>query len=191
MQTVVLPASYHHCLLYIEFQSPNLVSGTIIHQCAPSMRICVVQGCIPMGDHDWQRARITQGRPAPGAELTPDYNPLEAGLYHAVSVSKGCYLGQETLSKLVNLDGVKQQLWGLQLSAPAKAGAEISSEGGKVGSVTSVADLGEHGYFGLGYLKSKSRGAQVQLEGELQGFVVFTMKPQIGQTYVHSLPSQS
>lgn len=28
------------------------------------------------------------GRPAPGRELTEDYNPLEAGLYHAVSVNK-------------------------------------------------------------------------------------------------------
>jgi hypothetical protein len=50
------------------------------------------QGCVPMGAEDWERARILLGRPAPGAELTLDFNPLEAGLYSAVSVSKGAPL---------------------------------------------------------------------------------------------------
>ena len=36
----------------------------------------------------------------PGSELTEAVNPLEAGLYHAVSLSKGCYMGQETLAKV-------------------------------------------------------------------------------------------
>ena len=43
-----------------------------------------------------------------------------------VSVGQGCYIGQETLSKLTNLDAVKQQLWGLELSTPANVGNEIS-----------------------------------------------------------------
>jgi folate-binding protein YgfZ len=55
-----------------------------------------------MGEADWERARITQGRPAAGAELTEDYNPYEAGLCHAVSLDKGCYIGQETLAKVNN-----------------------------------------------------------------------------------------
>jgi folate-binding protein YgfZ len=53
-----------------------------------------------MGENDWERARITQGRPAAGTELTEDYNPYEAGLCHAVSLDKGCYIGQETLAKV-------------------------------------------------------------------------------------------
>jgi folate-binding Fe-S cluster repair protein YgfZ len=48
-----------------------------------------LQGCVLMGAEDWERARVLLGRPAPGAELTQDYNPLEAGLYSAVSVNKG------------------------------------------------------------------------------------------------------
>lgn len=63
---------------------------------------CSCQGCVPMGEADWERARITQGRPAAGAELTEDHNPFEAGLCHAVSLSKGCYIGQETLAKVRN-----------------------------------------------------------------------------------------
>jgi folate-binding protein YgfZ len=53
-----------------------------------------------MGDADWERARVTQGRPAAGAELTEQHNPLEAGLCHAVSLDKGCFIGQETLAKV-------------------------------------------------------------------------------------------
>lgn len=33
-----------------------------------------------------------QGRPALDVEITEAYNPLEAGLYHAVSVNKGAGL---------------------------------------------------------------------------------------------------
>lgn len=47
-----------------------------------------------MGSEDWEAARVLEGRPAPGSELTEQYNPLEAGLYRAVSLNKGCYIGQ-------------------------------------------------------------------------------------------------
>ncbi|KAI8474828.1 MAG: hypothetical protein J3K34DRAFT_517910 [Monoraphidium minutum] len=125
------------------------------------------KGCVPCGQEDWERARVTQGRPKAGAELTEDFNPLEAGLYHCVSTNKGCYIGQETISKLNNLDGVKQQLWGLQLSARAAPGDEVRAAGGgaRVGAVTSVVNLLDSGHFGLAYLRCKSKGAQVDLSG--------------------------
>jgi folate-binding protein YgfZ len=80
--------------------------------------------CTPIGEADWQRARVTQGRPAAGAELTLDSNPLEAGLFHAVSVNKGCYVGQEALAKISVPGGAgpRRQLWGVQLSEAASPG---------------------------------------------------------------------
>lgn len=111
---------------------------------------------------------MTQGRPAAGAELTEEYNPIEAALCRCVSLSKGCYIGQETLAKLSNTGGAKQQLWGLQLSAPAAPGDEIRLPGGggdKVGKVTSAVNLLESGHFALGYIKSKSKGARVDAVG--------------------------
>lgn len=36
--------------------------------------------------------------------------------------SQGCFIGQETLSKLSHQDGVKQQLWGLDLDGPVQTG---------------------------------------------------------------------
>lgn len=35
-----------------------------------------------------------------GAELTDEVMPLEAGLYSAVSLAKGCYIGQEIISRV-------------------------------------------------------------------------------------------
>lgn len=72
------------------------------------------------------RLPLVQGRPLPGTELTDAVNPLEAGLYHAVSLSKGCYMGQETLAKVHTKDAVKQQLWGLRLSQPGQLGADVT-----------------------------------------------------------------
>ena len=57
-----------------------------------------------------EQLRIHQGIPAPGAELSEEFNPFELGLRQRVSLEKGCYLGQETLAKLHSRGGLKQQL---------------------------------------------------------------------------------
>lgn len=115
------------------------------------------QGAIPLGSNAWEKLRITQGRPAPGKELTDEFNVLEAGLWNSVSLNKGCYKGQETIARLITYDGVKQRLWGIHLSAPAEPGSPITVNGKKVGKLTSyttgrkVAD-----HFALGYIKKKA-----------------------------------
>ena len=86
-----------------------------------------VQGATPMGEVEWEMARILQGRPAAGKELTEQHIPLEAGLYHAVSLNKGCYMGQETLAKVHKLDAVKQQLKGLLLDGAVQPGTPLLS----------------------------------------------------------------
>ena len=80
-----------------------------------------------MGGLEWEMARVQQGRPASGTELTEQHIPLEAGLYHAVSLNKGCYMGQETLAKVHKLNAVKQQLQGLTFDAAVQPGAQLFS----------------------------------------------------------------
>lgn len=41
-----------------------------------------------MGEQAHEQARVCYGRPAADSELTEDYNPLEAGLQAAVSLTK-------------------------------------------------------------------------------------------------------
>ena len=118
-------------------------------------------GSTPLGERAWEQLRIRDGRPMPGAELSEDYNPLEAGLWHTISFSKGCYIGQETIARLNTYNGVKQQLWGFQLSQPCAPGTPILLEDQKVGAITSVSADGQ---FGLGYLKTKAGGEGTQVQ---------------------------
>jgi len=127
-------------------------------------RQLAMKGAVPMGADAWEQARILQGCPAPGKELTEDYNPLEAGLCHAVSLAKGCYIGQETIAKVHNLGAGKQQLWGLDAAAACECGEEVLSAGGaKLGAVTSATAKPEGGFFALAYLKCKVKGGSVGL----------------------------
>eukprot|EP00899_Mesostigma_viride_P002087 jgi/Mesvir1/1187/Mv17681-RA.1 len=120
----------------------------------------VQAGGVPMGETAFEVLRVAQGRPAPGRELTADYNPLEAALYSAVSIDKGCYIGQETIARLITYDGVKQQLWGLRLDTRVEPGADIVDGDQKIGKLTSCCeDLEKPGRFlGLGYIKRKAEG---------------------------------
>ncbi|WJI24761.1 folate-binding protein [Thermosynechococcus sp. B0] len=115
-----------------------------------------------LSDADWEHLRIRQGRPAAEAELTEDYNPLEARLGHTISFNKGCYIGQETIARLNTYQGVKQHLWGLDLSAVVTPPTPLLLAGEKVGLLTSCTPL-EKGAFGLGYVRTKVGGAGLTL----------------------------
>jgi tRNA-modifying protein YgfZ len=129
-------------------------------------------GAIAAGDSLWQLLRLQQGRPAAGVELTDDYNPLEAGLWHTISFDKGCYIGQETIARLNTYQGVKQQLWGLRLSQPSSPGETIFVGDEKVGVLTS-AEPDPEGCLGLGYIRTKAGGAGLQITvGGAHGTVV-------------------
>ncbi|XP_022726091.1 putative transferase At1g60990, chloroplastic [Durio zibethinus] len=115
------------------------------------------EGAIPLGSNAWEKLRITQGRPAPEKELTNEFNVLEAGLWNSISLNKGCYKGQETISRLITYDGVKQRLWGIHLSAPAEPGCPITVNGKKVGKLTSyTSGRKESDHFALGYIKRQA-----------------------------------
>ena len=49
----------------------------------------------------------------------------QAGLWSAVCLSKGCYMGQETLAKVFNLRAHRRRLAGLALSGPAAVGTPV------------------------------------------------------------------
>jgi folate-binding protein YgfZ len=116
--------------------------------------------------------RIRQGRPQADAELTEDYNPLEAGLWHTISYNKGCYIGQETIARLNTYQGVKQQLWGIQLSQTIAPGEPILLEAAKVGVCTSCT-VTATGAFALGYLKTKAGGEGLTVQvGDQTGTVM-------------------
>lgn len=129
-------------------------------------------GAVELSDRAWDMLRILQGRPAPDAELTDDYNPLEVGLWQTISFNKGCYIGQETIARLNTYKGVKQYLWGIRLNAPVEVGSAITVGDEKVGKLTSYTETA-NGHFGLGYIRSKAGGVGLKVQvGETEGEVV-------------------
>jgi folate-binding protein YgfZ len=129
-------------------------------------------GAVELSDRAWDTLRILQGRPAPDAELTDDYNPLEVGLWQTISFNKGCYIGQETIARLNTYKGVKQYLWGIRLNAPAEVGDTITIGEEKVGKLTSYTEIPD-GYFGLGYIRSKAGGVGLKVQvGNVEGEIV-------------------
>jgi len=84
--------------------------------------------------------RVERGRPRFGIDLDDSVIPQEAGLNErAVSFTKGCYVGQETVARLYYRGKPNRQLRGLRLSAPASTGDELSFDGRVVGRLASVA----------------------------------------------------
>ena len=124
-----------------------------------------------IGEEGWQRLRIQEGRPQPATELTTDYNPLEAGLWRAISFDKGCYIGQETIARLNTYKGVKQRLWGIKLSDRVSPQTPITVDDKKIGILTSYIDTAEGG-FGLAYIKTKAGGVGLNVRvGAAEGIL--------------------
>jgi tRNA-modifying protein YgfZ len=129
-------------------------------------------GAIPLGENVWEQLRIEQGRPVPDAELTEEYNPLEAGLWKTISFEKGCYIGQETIARLNTYKGVKLQLWGVRLEGSAIPGTAVTSETEKIGKLTSCTQT-ETGHFGLTYIRTKAGNAGLSVRvGDTTGELV-------------------
>lgn len=111
-------------------------------------------------DEAWEALRIAWGVPRFGVDFDEETLPQEASLEKvAVSFSKGCYLGQETVFRLEKRGHARRRLMrlGIEGDAPVEVGAEISMPGGgAVGSVTSATAAPEgDGWLALGYVKHK------------------------------------
>ena len=118
--------------------------------------------------------RILLGVPLWGAELDENTLPAEAGIEdRAVSFAKGCYIGQEVVSRVRSVGHVNRQLCGLraQDASPLYAGMRLvlpDEAGGKeVGRITSAAPSAGHGgaaFVALGYVRREFAQPGVALD---------------------------
>jgi folate-binding protein YgfZ len=80
----------------------------------------------PVAEEAAECVRIEAGRPRLGYDMDAETMPQEAGINErAVSFTKGCYVGQETVARLHYRGKPNRHLRGLRLVEPAERGAEI------------------------------------------------------------------
>jgi folate-binding protein YgfZ len=101
--------------------------------------------------------RVEHGRPRYGIDLDETVIPEEAGLNaRAVSFTKGCYVGQETVARLHYRGKPNRRLRGLLLSAPADRGAELRFGERVVGTLTTVASSPTFGPIALALVRREA-----------------------------------
>jgi len=63
-----------------------------------------------LNPNDLKLWKINQAIPSLESEINGKNNPLELGLQDLIDFDKGCYLGQETMSKIKNVSSLKQEI---------------------------------------------------------------------------------
>jgi folate-binding protein YgfZ len=125
------------------------------------------RGSLPICEQAAECLRIERGRPRYGVELDASVIPQEAGLNErAVSFTKGCYVGQETVARLYYKGKPNRHLRGLRLSAPASTGEELLVGERVVGHVGSAALSPRLGPIALALVRREAEPGAIVSVGE-------------------------
>jgi folate-binding protein YgfZ len=132
-------------------------------------------GVVPVSEAVAECLRVERGRPRYGADLDDSVIPQEAGLNErAVSFTKGCYVGQETVARLHYRGKPNRHLRGLRLTDAASPSDELTFDGRPVGRVSSVALSPRFGPIALALVRREAPLGSLVAVGErgAQGEVV-------------------
>ncbi len=142
----VLPehANEAGALAGVEFLAVGTRDGVdLILAAADKERLCaalIEAGAVEVGAEAAEILRVEAGVPRFGAEMTAETMPAEAGIVEdAVSFTKGCYIGQETVARLHYKGKPNRHLRGLRLSSAAESGTPLrlgEKEVGRLGGTT-------------------------------------------------------
>jgi folate-binding protein YgfZ len=125
------------------------------------------RGAQPVSEQAAECLRVERGRPRYGIDLDDSVIPQEAGLNErAVSFTKGCYVGQETVARLHYKGKPNRHLRGLRLSAPASAGEELTLGERVVGHVGSVVLSPRLGPIALALVRREAEPGTIVSVGE-------------------------
>ena len=117
--------------------------------------------------------RVETGRPCFGKDMGPATIPQEAGLNErAVSFTKGCYIGQETVARLHYKGKPNRHLRGLRLEASAHEDEPIRLDEREVGRIGSAVVSPALGPLALAIVRREAEpGARVEV-GEANAAIV-------------------
>src|SRR4051812_15484904 len=124
-------------------------------------------GAVPAGEEAAEIVRVERGRPRYGIELDEGVIPQEAGLNErAVSFTKGCYVGQETVARLFYRGKPNRHLRGLRLSDPAATGDALRLGEKEVGRVATAVVSPAHGPIALAIVRREATPGATVAVGE-------------------------
>jgi folate-binding protein YgfZ len=133
----------------------------------------IAAGAVDVPEAVAEIVRVEQGRPRYGVDLDESVMPAEAGIVErAVSFTKGCYVGQETVARLHWKGKPNRHLRGLKLAAPVSPGATVTLAGEdgadprEVGHVGSAAVSPAAGPIALAILRREVAPGDHVLVGE-------------------------
>ncbi len=133
----------------------------------------VAAGATAVDEADADVVRVEAGRPRYGVDLDDSVIPQEAGLNErAVSFTKGCYVGQETVARLHYKGRPTRHLRGLRLTAPVAAGAPVVLGEREIGTLTSAVVSPRFGAIGLALLRREAEPGAAVLAGGTPAEVV-------------------
>jgi folate-binding protein YgfZ len=162
--------------------APFTVNGTPAHAiitefgvdilCASEDTVAIIatlleRGATAITDSECEVARIAKGRPRFGVELDERTMPQEAGLTdRAVSFTKGCYVGQETVARLFYRGKPNRHLRGLRFDGDPSGDGAVGFGEKVVGQVRRVAESPKVGTVALALLRREVEpGATVECGG--------------------------
>jgi folate-binding protein YgfZ len=124
-------------------------------------------GAVDVSEAAAEVVRVESGRPRYGIDLDESTIPQEAGLNErAVSFTKGCYVGQETVARLHYRGKPNRHLCGLRLSEPVESGAELRVGERAVGHVGSSVLSPTLGPIGLALVRREAEPGTSVAVGE-------------------------
>ncbi len=132
--------------------------------------------------------KINQAIPSLDNEINGKNNPMELGLVDLLDFNKGCYLGQETISKIKNVSSLKQEIrvWTAQefivkLNSDDRKIYIDSSEEKSVGYITSFCKFDSE-IKGLAMIKRKYLESNLSFFSKSFGQI--EIKKSIGSTFL-------
>jgi len=121
-------------------QAPDVAADLVLASLAPDF--AAAGGALEVAAQDYHAHRIALGVPEGGKDYAfGDAFPHEADFdqLHGVSFAKGCFVGQEVVSRMQNRSQVRKRIVAIVGDAPLLAGTAITAGAAVIGTVGSVA----------------------------------------------------
>jgi tRNA-modifying protein YgfZ len=133
----------------------------------PVREALLAAGAVEVSPEAAEILRIESGQARFGAEMGTETMPAEAGIVEqAVSFTKGCYIGQETVARLHYKGKPNRHLRGLRFSGPARPGDSLRLGEKEVGKVGGAAVSPALGPIGLAILRREAEPGATVAVGE-------------------------